>query len=114
MQTPIANASRLTVVEFNTKQYAGKVQEKLQEAYSFQAPADRPTVEIEAGRKYFKVINNYGHQGSVHSFVDRTTGDVFKPDSWAKPAKGVRYNVVNGLDSLLGAVDPYGSYLYKR
>lgn len=102
------------LVEHNTSQYAGKVQEKLQEAYSFQNPADRPTVEIEAGRKYFKVVANYGHQRSVHSFVDKVTGDVFKPEGWAKPAKGIRYNLVTGLDDLLAKCDPYGAYLYSR
>lgn len=102
------------LVEFNTGMYAEKVEQKLREAYSFQAPELRPTVEIEKGRKYFKIMANYGHQKSVHSFVNRTTGDVLKPASWAKPAKGVRYNLVNDLDQLLDKVDPYGFYLYKR
>lgn len=101
-------------VRVNVETYRQKVQEKLQEAYSFQAPADRPTVQLEEGRKYFKLVNNYGHQRSVHSFVDKVTGDVLKPASWAKPAKDARFNLVTGLDQLLDVVDPYGSYLYKR
>lgn len=105
---------KTTNVQPLTTAYAKLVEDKIQEAYSFQSPADRPTVQVEAGRKYFKIVADYGNQRSVHSFVDRVTGDVFKPAGWAAPAKGVRYNVVNGFDTLSAAVDAYGSYLYLR
>jgi UDP-2,3-diacylglucosamine pyrophosphatase LpxH len=101
-------------VQSNTSIYASAVEKKLQEAYNFMEEGKRPVVDVETGRKYFKVITNHGHQRSVHSFVDRVTGDVYKPASWNAPAKGVRYNVVTGLDVVVSAVDPYGSYLYAR
>ena len=94
--------------------YVKTVEQKLQEAYHFQAPADRPTVELEYGRKYIKVVHNFGHQRLVHSFVDRSNGNVFKPAGWAKPAKGVRANLVTGLADLLLRVDYTGGYLYLR
>jgi hypothetical protein len=103
----------MTNVQVLTKQYADAVQTALQTAYDFQAPEDRPTVQVEVGRKYFKVVKNFGHQRSVHSFVDRVTGDVFKPAGWAAPAKGARYNLVTDLDGVLKRIDPYGSYLYR-
>ena len=41
--------------------------------------------------------------GSVHAFVDRTTGDVLKPNGYKTPAKGARGNVhdeTNGLGNM--------------
>ncbi|SVE35764.1 uncharacterized protein METZ01_LOCUS488618, partial [marine metagenome] len=32
-------------------------------------------------------------QGSVTAFVDRSTGEVYKPASWRAPAKHVRYDL---------------------
>lgn len=101
-------------VQVLTNTYAKAVQDKLQESYSFMDADKRPVTEVEAGRKYFKIVKNFGHQRSVHSFVDRVTGDVFKPAGWAAPAKGARFNLLTGMNALLAAVDPYGGYLYKR
>lgn len=97
-----------------TMTYARRVEQKLHEAYNFQAPEDRPNILVESGSKYFKLVADYGHQRSVHSFVDRVTGDVLKAASWKSPAKGARYNLVTGLEMLLNSVDPYGGYLYKK
>ena len=94
--------------------YAKAVEAKLQEAYSFMEEGKRPTIELETGRKYFKLVAVHPGQRSVHSFVDRVTGDVLKAASWRGPAKGARYNLVTGLDGLLASIDPYGGYLYKR
>jgi hypothetical protein len=93
--------------------YANRVQETLQEAYNFRPEGERPIVEVEVGRKYYKLVADMRGQRSVHSFVDCVTGDVFMPAGWAKPAKGARYNVTTGMGTLLASVDPYGSYLYK-
>ncbi len=46
------------------------------------------------GRKYLRVVmlvNGEVHQ--VEAFIDETTGDIYKPDSWTRPAKHVRGNV---------------------
>ena len=57
---------------------------------------------IETGRKYHKIIQqNYDtfqgrneyRDGSVHAFVDKNTGEVYKPASWKSPAKHVRYDM---------------------
>ena len=101
-------------VQVLTNTYAQAVQAKLQEAYNFMDADKRPITEVEVGRKYFKIVKNFGHQRSVHSFVDRVTGDVYKPAGWAAPAKGARFNLLTGMSALLLAVDPYGGYLYKR
>ena len=64
---------------------------------------------VQKGRKYLKIINqqfddmgpnpSYEYRnGSVHAFIDKETGDVYKPAGWAKPAKHVRYNLLERKD----------------
>ena len=69
-----------------------------------------PYFTFEEGRKYLKVIyNSYGSR-SVHAFVDKVSGDLYKAASWNAPAKGIRYNLLNNPPA---NVDPNGSYLYR-
>jgi hypothetical protein len=102
-------------VEALTQQYAKSVEAKVQAVYHFMDEDKRPVVEVEVGRKYFKLVTVHSERSrSVHSFVDRVTGDVLKAAGWAAPAKGARFNLATGMNELLAAVDPYGSYLYMR
>ena len=74
------------------------------------------TVEVEEGRKFYKIVtvrNRNGTGKSVHSFVDRQTGALYKPASWANPVKDERYNLLTELDLVLAVMDEYGGYLYK-
>ena len=76
------------------------------------------------GRKYFKIVSreydtfqdrNEYKDGSVNAFVDRNTGDVYKPASWASPhTKHVRYNLLDeaSRSECLGRADWAGGYLY--
>ena len=57
---------------------------------------------IQEGRKYYKIIQqeydtfqnrNEYRDGSVHSFVDKNTGEVYMAASWSKPAKHVRFDM---------------------
>jgi hypothetical protein len=78
------------------------------------------------GRKYFKIVSreydtfqdrNEYKDGSVNAFVDRNTGDVYKPASWASPhTKHVRYNLLDERSraECLGRADWAGGYLYMR
>jgi hypothetical protein len=76
---------------------------------------------IESGRKYHKVImvidNGPGRNvsRSVHCFIDKKTGEVYKSASWKSPAKGVRYNLLNGAsrDHCYHLADWNGTYLYR-
>ena len=68
---------------------------------------------VEEGRKYYKIIQVGEHQRSVHAFVDKKNGDLYKAASWAAPAKGVRYNLMNDLENVLTVCDWAGSYLYR-
>ena len=85
---------------------------------------------VKTGKRYYKIVQQefetwekskyYGQyrDGSVHCFVDKETGDVYKPASWKAPAKHVRYTFQNvkHLDFLLNPknVDWAGGYLYMR
>ena len=80
---------------------------------------------ITSGKKYYKIISNdwddrreYYRSGGVHAFVDKKTGEVYKPASWKSPAKHVRYDmrIINQRQMLH---DPTytgwaGGYLYMR
>jgi len=77
------------------------------------------------GKKYYKVVreeyderNDRWRDTTVHAFVDRETGEVYKPASWKAPAKHVRFNFCNKKDMLF-LTDPRcvgwaGGYLYMR
>ena len=75
------------------------------------------------GRKYWKIFSyEYDDykgeykQSSINCFVDKKTGDVFKPASYNKPAKHVRYNLLDedSRANCLLRADWAGGYLYLR
>ena len=77
------------------------------------------------GKKYIKVVreeyderNDRWRDTTVHAFINRETGEVYKPASWKAPAKHVRFNLSNDLDRQ-NLHDPNfvgwaGGYLYMR
>ena len=70
---------------------------------------------VETGKKYHKVILvNGGGSRSVHCFIDKNTGEVYKSATWRSPAKGVRYDLrlIKDREYLLENADWSGSYLY--
>ena len=72
---------------------------------------------IDEGRKYFKVMfRDSGGGNSVHAFIDRKTGDVYKPASFKAPAKHIRFNlcIMSDREWLFENADWAGSYLYIR
>ena len=57
---------------------------------------------VKTGKKYYKIVQmefdtfqdrNEYREGSVHAFVDKQTGQVYKPASWQAPAKHVRFDL---------------------
>ena len=70
----------------------------------------------EGGRKYHKIVMEYENgQRSVHAFVDKKTGEVYKAASWRGPAKDVRFDLrlIKDREWLLEHADWAGGYLYK-
>ena len=74
-------------------------------------------LEIEEGRKYIKVWSYLvGPEGRLYGrscfmFVDKNTGECYKPASYKAPAKGVRYLITQLADNP-HVCDAYGSFLY--
>ena len=98
----------------------------LEENYKLNYPnsSSNKTFKMEFGRKYIKIIqsdidaNGKEWSGGVHAFVDKNTGEVYKPASYKSPAKGVRYDmrIINNRELLHNPkfVDWAGGYLYMR
>ena len=87
--------------------------------------------DSQVGKKYIKVFNlqyseanDYYNRpagyraGSVTAFIDKNTGEVYKPASWKAPAKHVRYDlrIIRHREFLHNPknVDWAGGHLYMR
>ena len=87
--------------------------------------------DYQVGKKYIKVFNlqyseacDYYNRpagyraGSVTAFIDKQTGEVYKPASWKAPAKHVRYDLrlIKDREFLHNPknVDWAGGHLYMR
>jgi len=70
----------------------------------------------ETGHKYHKIIMVANGSRSVHAFVDKKTGEIYKSASWKAPAKGVRYDlrIIEQREWLLENADWAGGYLYLK
>ena len=81
------------------------------------APKDYHYELTSTGRKYHKIhmfINN--RLDSIHCFIDKKTGEVYKPASTKAPAKGVRYDlrIIEQRENVLANCDWAGGYLYAK
>ena len=83
--------------------------------------------KIKTGKKFYKIVQmnfdtfqnrNEYREGSVHAFVDKKTGQVYKPASWQAPAKHVRYDlrIIRDREFLFNSNNTgwAGGYLYLR
>jgi len=86
--------------------YEEVVKQRVAETYK-DSPTAYPKVEVTEGPKNWKIIVTTFGQRSVHSFVERATGNILKPAGWNAPAKGVRGNI-NDPDDGASALDAYG------
>ena len=94
------------------RQYSS-VPTQLQELRDKNLGARRYEFKIETGRKYHKIVAT--GQG-VHAFIDKKTGQVYKPASYKAPAKHVRYDlrVIEDRARCYQNADWAGGYLYLR
>ena len=109
----------------NTKYY----EERLAEIEN--GTANLYKFDYKTGKKFHKVFfleyqdaNDYygtkaGYKaGSVHAFIDKQTGEVYKPASWKAPAKHVRFDLrlIKDREFLHNSknTDWAGGHLYMR
>ena len=70
---------------------------------------------IESGRKYHKIVmETEGGSRSVHAFIEKKFGNVYKAASWKAPAKHIRFNLLddNSREECFYRADWAGGYLY--
>ena len=100
-------------------------QERLEEIK--QGTANLTKFRYYSGKRYYKIVSeefdtfqdrNEWRDGSVHAFVDKKTGEVYKPASWNAPAKHVRFDmrIIKDREFLHDPanVDWAGGCLYMR
>ena len=105
----------------NTKYY----EERLAEIEN--GTANLYKFDYSVGKKFYKVFflefdtfqnRNEYRAGSVTAFIDKQTGEVYKPASWKAPAKHVRYDLrlIKDREFLHNPknVDWAGGHLYMR
>jgi hypothetical protein len=104
------------LIEDRIQQLCETLQEKFYKQYN--SPV---AYEVKRGVKYYKIIHvsspGTKHEGrSVHAFVARQTGTVYKPASWKAPAEHARYQLLDdqSFATCLHNCDWAGSYLYLR
>ena len=107
------------MIETSDSDYA---RERL-ETIKHRNPRDLYTYRVIKGRKYNKVVQREFEDGrfrdtTVHAFIDKYTGEVYKPAGWANPAKHVRYDmrIIKERESLHNPdkIDWAGGHLYMR
>ena len=92
------------MISANSQRYEGELSDyaKKQLAEMDNGTAKLMKFRIQSGKKYYKIIQqdfdtfqdrNEYRDGSVHAFVDKKTGEVYKPASWKSPAKHVRFDM---------------------
>ena len=112
MSTTTEMQAKQTIAE-NVRKYA----HMLCTALGQNAPQNYHYELTSTGRKYHKIhmfINN--RIDSIHCFIDKQTGSVYKPASTKAPAKGERYNVliIESRERMFENCDWAGGYLYAK
>ena len=69
---------------------------------------------LEEARKYYKVWRMEGNGRSICCFIDKSTGDIYKPAGTKSPAKGIRYNIHRDWETIKKRADWAGGWLYLR
>lgn len=71
-----------------------------------------PIHTIERGQKYIRIVTDNHSQRSVYCFLD-FQGNIYKSESWKKPAKHIRGSIFDDTFSLGKSLNTYGA-VYLR
>jgi len=98
-----------------------KISESILNGDKYAEHAKPYTYTVQHGKKYDRIVqhNGYSGGGSVHAFVEQSTGKLIKAAGWVAPAKdknGLAYrydlSTLEGFRLALHNADDYGRYLY--
>ena len=117
----LCDALRQNYIEYSIKSHQHRVNMEVNADYHQKCIDDLKSGKCdynfypETGRKYHKIIMDADGSRSVHAFVDKKTGEVYKAASFKGPAKHVRFNlcIISDREWLLEHADWAGAYLYK-
>lgn len=63
-------------------------------------------------RKYYKISYTLFGSNAVHCFIEKNTGNIYKPKSYVKPdLNSNKYNIFFNLNDLLNDCEISGKYL---
>ena len=114
----VAQQDARNTIQLNVRKYTLMLCDALVDNFKQSHPNSDPyKFYIESGRKYHKIVMETESQSrSVHAFVDKKTGEVYKPASWRGPAKDVRFDLrlIEQREWVLENCDWAGGYLYKK
>jgi len=115
----VAQKDAQNTIQLNVTKYSLMLCDALQQNHQRQYPNSgrNYSYALISGRKYHKVMQCVdGQTESVHAFIDKKTGEVYKASSYKAPAKGVRYDLrlIEQREWLFENADWAGSYLYIR
>ena len=111
-------------LEVRVEMWVTDLCEALEKDYerSYPNSSSKKEFRCQAGRKYWKInqqdVEEDGKiwSGGVRAFIDKKTGEVYKPASWKAPAKHVRneLRIIIQREECLARADWAGGYLYLR
>ena len=106
-------------IQLNITKYSLMLCDALQQSHQRQYPNSgrNYSYALISGRKYHKLMQCVnGETESVHAFIDKKTGEVYKAASYKSPAKGVRFDLrlIEQREWLFENADWAGGYLYVR
>ena len=114
----VAQKDAQNTIQLNVTKYGMMLCDALQQNYQCSHPNGRNySYALISGRKYHKVMQCVdGQTESVHAFIDKKSGEVYKAASIKAPAKGVRFNllIIQEREFVLENCDWAGGYLYRN
>ena len=114
----VAQKDAQNTIQLNVTKYGLMLCDALQQNYQRSHPNGRNySYALISGRKYHKVMQCVdGQTESVHAFIDKKSGEVYKAASIKAPAKGVRFNllIIQEREFMLENCDWAGGYLYRN
>jgi hypothetical protein len=113
----VAQQDARNEIQLNVRKWTLLLCNALEDNFKSYYPISDPyKFVIECGRKYHRIIMETAvGSRSIHAFIDKKTGEVYKAASFKAPAKGVRYDLrlIKDREWLYENATWHGGYLYQ-